>query len=218
MPRTWDQRSVSPEVALSQLRDGNARFCDHARGGSQTVAVSLSSTDRPFAAVLSCSDAPIPPEVLFDQQAGSLYVVQVAGNIVAPSIVGSLEFAVSQMGIRTIVVVGHARCAAIEAAITTIERGAGPETRNARAVTERITPHIESTILVRSSSSLGDSELRLRAMRANVRASADHLRHASRWLEDLICADRLCVVEAEYADDTGVVTFPELVADRAANA
>jgi len=157
---------------------------------------------RPFAIVLGCSDSRTPIEILFDQGFGDLFVVRIAGNIVAPSVVGSIEFAVSQFGTRLVVVMGHTRCGAVGATVKAIETGLGPESRNIRSITDRIAPHIEG--LVRP----GDTEGIIReAVRANVRASADHLRHGSTLLEQLVVAGRVAVVGAEYELETGAVHF-----------
>jgi carbonic anhydrase len=161
---------------------------------------------RPFATVLGCSDSRIPVEIVFDQGLGDLFVIRVAGNIVAPSITGSIEFAASQFGPRLVVVLGHSNCGAIGATVRAIQTGDNPESRNIRSITDRIVPHVAE--LVASESTLVDQQRLLReATRANVRASADHLRHASRILEDLVLAGRVAVVGAEYDIATGSVEF-----------
>jgi carbonic anhydrase len=144
---------------------------------------------RPFAVVLACSDSRTPVEIVFDAGFGELFVIRINGNIVAPSVMGSIEFAVSQFGTRLVVVMGHTRCGAVGATVQAINTGLGPESKNIRAVTDRIAPHIQG--LVRP----GDPEGIVReAVRANVRASADHLRHGSRIIEDLVSAGRVTVV------------------------
>jgi carbonic anhydrase len=184
--------------------DGNRRFRDEnaassARSWSQQLAT---EQQRPFAIVLGCSDSRTPIEILFDQGFGDLFVVRIAGNIVAPSVVGSIEFAAAQFGTRLVVVMGHTRCGAIGATVKAIETGLGPESRNIRAITDRIAPHIAG--LVRP----GDTDGIIReAVRATVRASADHLRHGSALLEQLVVAGRVVVVGAEYELETGAVHF-----------
>jgi carbonic anhydrase len=139
---------------------------------------------------------------LFDEGFGDLFVVRIAGNIVAPSVVGSIEFAAAQFGSRLVVVMGHTRCGAIAATVKAIETGLGPESKNIRSITDRIAPHIEG--LIRP----GDPEGIIReAVRANVRASVDHLRHGSRLIEELVVAGRVAVVGAEYELETGAVHF-----------
>lgn len=204
MSHTWDPFSVPPELALHRLAEGNARFV---RGNETSEARPWSRqqakvAQRPFAIILGCSDSRTPVEILFDQGFGDLFVVRIAGNIVAPSVVGSIEFAASQFGSRLVVVLGHTGCGAITATSESVRTGHGPESRNIRAITDRIAPHIEG--LVREDRS--ESAIRA-ATRANVRASADHLRHGSRILEDLVIAERVAVVGAEYELETGKVHF-----------
>ena len=203
MPHTWDPDVPSPEQALQMLIEGNRRFREpnettQARSWSKHLAKGQS----PFAVVLGCSDSRTPVEIVFDQGFGELFVVRIAGNIVAPSGIGSIEFAVSQFGTRLVVVMGHTRCGAITATVKTIETGLDPESKNIRSITDRIAPHIEG--LVRP----GDRESIIReAVRANVRASADHLRHGSRILEELVISGRIAIVGAEYELETGAVHF-----------
>ena len=204
MPHTWDPEAQSPTAALERLIAGNRRFRDatatsSARAWSRQLA---SQVQRPFAIVLGCSDSRTPVEILFDEGFGDLFVIRIAGNIVAPSVVGSIEFAASQFGTRLVVVMGHTRCGAVAATVRAIETGLGPESKNIRAITDRIAPHIGG--LVRPGAP--DGVLR-EAVRANVRASADHLRHGSRILEELVVAGRVRVVGAEYELETGAVHF-----------
>ncbi len=159
---------------------------------------------RPFAIILGCSDSRTPVEILFDEGFGDLFVVRIAGNIVAPSVVGSIEFAASQFGSRLVVVMGHTRCGAVAATIKAIESGLGPDSKNIRAITDRIGPHLEGLVRDRDHDSDG---LLSAAVRANVRASADHLRHGSRLIEELVAAGRVVVLGAEYDLDTGAVDF-----------
>jgi carbonic anhydrase len=160
------------------------------------------TAQRPFAIILGCSDSRTPVEILFDEGFGDLFVVRIAGNIVAPSGIGSIEFAASQFGSRLVVVMGHTRCGAVSATVNAIQTNLGPESKNIRSITDRIAPHIQG--LVRP----GDPEGVLReAVRANVRASVDHLRHGSQILEDLVMAGRLAIVGAEYDLETGQVDF-----------
>ncbi len=131
MPHTWDPSSLSPEQALQRLVDGNRRFREAsgtswARGWSPQLAA---ETQRPFAIILGCSDSRTPVEILFDAGFGDLFVVRVAGNIVAPSVIGSIDFAASQFGSRLVVVMGHTRCGAIAATVKAIETGLGPSRR-----------------------------------------------------------------------------------------
>src|SRR5690606_8844339 len=142
MPRTWSESSLAPEDALRRLVEGNRRFRD-ARGESQARPWSSEQADgqQPFAVVLACSDSRNPVELVFDTGFGELFVMRVAGNICAPSVVGSAEFAVSEFGTRLVVVMGHTRCGAVGATVRALATGAGPESKNIRAITDRIAPH-----------------------------------------------------------------------------
>jgi carbonic anhydrase len=207
MPHTWDPDSLSPFAAWQRLCEGNRRFCEH-RAAHSTRAFSAdvaTRPQRPFAIVLGCSDSRTPVEVLFDQGFGDLFVVRIAGNVVAPSVVGSIEFAASQFGTRLVVVLGHTRCGAIAATVDAIRTGNGPDSKNIRSITDRISPHIEPTLRLGEGSDSGVILRRL--MRDNIRASADHLRHGSRILEDLVLAGRLAVITADYELETGQVQF-----------
>jgi carbonic anhydrase len=208
MPHAWDTQSPSPDESLARLVDGNRRFLERTgdpagRPWRQDLG---DEAQRPFAIILGCSDSRTPVEILFDQGFGDLFVVRIAGNIVAPSGVGSIEFATSQFGPRLVVVLGHSRCGAIAATVRAIETGDGPESKNIRSITDRIMPHIEA--LVRPAKDGADREVLLReATRANIRASVDHLRHGSRMLEELVLGGQVVVVGAEYDLATGQVLF-----------
>jgi carbonic anhydrase len=205
MPRTLDPTSLSPEQSLKRLLDGHRRFLQmKGRSAARSWSPQLATEpQRPFAIVLGCSDSRTPVEILFDEGFGDLFVVRIAGNIVAPSVVGSIEFAASQFGSRLVVVLGHTRCGAVAATVQALETGLGPESRNIRSITDRIAPHIEG--IVRPGNSRED--IIREAVRANVRASADHLRHGSRIIEELVGSGRVAVVAAEYELETGAVHF-----------
>jgi carbonic anhydrase len=210
MPHTWDPFSLPPDVALRRLVDGNQRFRD-GTGGASTErgfdAARASAGQRPFAIVLGCSDSRTPVEIVFDQGFGDLFVVRVAGNIVAPSIVGSIEFAASQFGTRLVVVMGHTGCGAVAATLQALVTGLGPESKNLRAIIDRITPHVEP-IASHAGGAGGIGEGTMRdAIRANVRASVHHLRHGSQILEELVLKSRVSIVGAEYDLETGHVQF-----------
>jgi carbonic anhydrase len=187
--------------------DGNRRFLDeNAALESRTFRADLADrAQRPFAIVLGCSDSRTPVEILFDEGFGDLFVVRIAGNVVAPSVVGSIEFAAAQFGTRLVVVLGHTRCGAIGATVRAIRSGDGPESKNIRAITDRISPHIEG--FVRTGGPEISAELLRESMRINVRASADHLRHGSRLLEELVLAGQVSIVGAEFELETGRVNF-----------
>ena len=148
MPRTWDPNSMSPEDGLHRLVEGNRRFREKnpaslARPWNAQMAT---EAQRPFAVVLACSDSRTPVEIVFDAGFGELFVIRVIGNIVAPSVMGSIEFAVSQFGTRLVVVMGHTRCGAVGATVNAINTGLRPESNNIRSVTDRIAPHIQGLV------------------------------------------------------------------------
>jgi carbonic anhydrase len=195
--------------ALARLREGNRRFVANqlATPASSTSAhrAALLTGQEPFAIVLGCSDSRVPAELIFDQGFGDLFVIRVAGNIVAPSQVGSVEFAAARFGTRLVVVLGHSQCGAITATLEEVLGRTTTQSRNLRSIVERVRPSVEMMLAGREA---GDVEALARdAVRANVRASANHLRHGSELLEQLIRTDGLLVVGAEYSLETGVVTF-----------
>jgi carbonic anhydrase len=197
----------APE-ALARLREGNARFVSGVRSldalMTHTRRAELAEAHYPFAIILGCSDARVPAELVFDQGLGDLFVIRVAGNIVSPSQVGSVEFAAERFGTQLVVVLGHTGCGAVAATLEEIRRRSN-NSPNLRSIVERIRPSVETLL----ATELGSDDARLlrEAVRANVRTSADHLRHGSALLEALILAGRLAVVGAEYSLETGEVVF-----------
>lgn len=197
---------ITAREALKQLKEGNKRFVAE-RGSDAAVGRTrreqLTERQEPFAIVLGCSDSRVPAEIVFDQGLGDLFVIRVAGNIVAPSQVGSVEFAAGRFGTRLVVVLGHSGCGAIAATIDELRRPAEKQSRNLHAIVDRVRPSVETLL----GTGLSDAALARDAVRANVRASASHLRHGSELLEELIAHDGLLVVGAEYSLETGVVEF-----------
>ena len=204
---------ISAADALTRLRDGNARFVAGRltdQAPSKIEMRELALDQAPFAIILGCADSRVPAELVFDQGFGDLFVIRVAGNVVAPSQVGSVEFAASRYGVKLVVVMGHSRCGAIIAAVEELLDGATNESRNLRSIVDRVRPAVESVIAGnRASRDLDRTSLIREATRANVRASVDHLRHGSELLENLIQKEGLVIVGAKYSLDTGVVTFLE---------
>jgi carbonic anhydrase len=198
---------VSGHEALALLREGNRRFVaslrDAAAAASHTRPLPLAHAQKPFAIVLGCSDARVPAELVFGQGFGDLFVIRVAGNIVAPSQVGSVEFAATRFGTRLAVVLGHTQCGAIVATLEELRQSARHQSPNLRSIVDRIRPSVEPLL----ATTLGQQPeaLLAHAVRANIRAAADHLRHGSAVLERLIERDGLLIVGAEYCLETGVV-------------
>ncbi|KYF64835.1 carbonic anhydrase [Sorangium cellulosum] len=205
---------MSAEQALQRLIEGNRRFVDNIRSEDVVLGkrarAALVDGQRPFAIILCCSDSRAPAELIFDQGLGELFVIRVAGNVVAPSLVGSVEFAAAAFGTRLAVVMGHSRCGAIEATVGELlqEEHGGLLTDNIRDIVERCRSPVETVLSVAGRDAPRDFLLR-EAMRANVRNSCAHLRHGSRLLERLCAEESMAIVGAEYALETGQVTFFE---------
>ena len=198
----------SAHDALKRLREGNERFIAKMRGSEQfathTRPSELPLVPEPFAIILGCSDARVPAEIIFDQGLGDLFVIRVAGNIVSPSQVGSVEFAASRYGTQLVVVLGHSRCGAIAATLEELQQP-GEASRNLLSIVDRIRPSMEGLFATELRNDL--DELVRQATRANIRASVDHLRHGSQVLEQLIAERGLVVVGAEYSVENGAVEF-----------
>jgi len=201
---------IDAEEALRRLREGNRRFVEDVRGHAEVATdrarrSQLLEGQEPFAIILGCSDSRVPAEIVFDQGLGDLFVIRVAGNIVSPSQVGSVEFAADRFGTRLVILLGHTMCGAVQATVEQLERPTEMRSPNLNAIVERIKPAVETLL---------ETELRndrkaliKAAVRANIRVAASHLRHGSQILEKLIRDDGLRVVGAEYSLETGVVEF-----------
>lgn len=193
-------------AALQRLRDGNQRFA------SGTSVLESDPTERaehlsgqePFAVILGCSDSRVPAEIVFDQGLGDLFVIRVAGNIVAPSLLGSVEYAAIHLGSRLAVVLGHSGCGAVRATIEQVRHPAAALSPNIAAIVDQIRPSVEPLIAGAA------DDLTERAVRANVGASANQLRHGSAVLGDLVRNDGLLVIGAHYSLATGIVDFFDL--------
>ncbi len=200
--------SLADEVLL-RLREGNQRFVSEVRSddgvSSASLRKSLVNDQNPCAVILGCSDSRVPVEMVFDQSLGDLFVIRVAGNIVAPSQIGSVEFAAEQFGTRLVVVLGHSLCGAVKATVDAIRSTEKMASPNLRSIVDRIRPGVAE--LVEGRDDPDEATLLERAVRANVRASVDHLRHGSQILEQLIEDDGLLVVGANYSLTSGEVEF-----------
>jgi carbonic anhydrase len=206
---------ISARDALERLREGNRKFVSNDRTSegflTQSRRAELTESQQPFAIILGCSDSRVPAEIVFDQGLGDLFVIRVAGNIVAPSQVGSVEFAAAAFGTRLVVVLGHSRCGVILTALEELRRPTNDQSRNIRSIVDRVRPSIEE--LLATDLKHNPEALVAQAVRANIRASANHLRHGSAVLEQLSQDDGLVVVGAEYSLGTGVVEFFDGPAD-----
>jgi carbonic anhydrase len=210
---------IAADDALQRLRDGNRRFVSNVRSrdslAGEARRVEVAAGQEPFAIVLGCSDSRVPAEIIFDQGLGDLFVIRVAGNIVAPSQIGSVEFAAERYGTRLVVVLGHSQCGAILATIDELRRPTINQSRNLHSIVDRVRPSVEP--LLRTDLQSDPDALVRDAVRANVCVSVNHLRHGSDILEHLIENDGLVVVGAEYSLETGIVDFFEGVADCRSN-
>lgn len=200
---------IPAREALALLREGNRRFFAEVRSDddltSRNRRMALTDVQAPFAIILGCSDSRVPAELIFDQGLGDLFVIRVAGNIVAPSQVGSVEFAAERFHTRLVVVLGHSNCGAIDATIEELGRPSKDQSRNLRSIVDRIRPSVQPLFATELKHDL--KALAHEAVRANIRASVNHLRHGSDVLEQVIDRDGLLIVGAEYSLDTGVVDF-----------
>lgn len=196
--------------ALERLRVGNRRFAQHLSDMEDRPAAAgrleLLDGQNPVAIVLGCSDSRVPVEIVFDQNLGDLFVIRVAGNIIAPSLVGSVEFAASKFGTRLVVVLGHSRCGAVLSTIEEIGRDPESQSPNLKAIVDRIRPHVEDVLAACDPSSQPEDVVAA-AVRANIEASVGELRTGSEILAELMESDGLRIVGAEYSLETGLVTF-----------
>jgi carbonic anhydrase len=198
--RLGEDSLIPAREALARLREGNRRFV----ASVPSPAGRPSAGQQPFAIILGCSDSRVPAELVFSQGFGDLFVIRVAGNIVAPSQVGSVEFAAERFGTRLAVVLGHTQCGAVEATLEQLRAPQANQSPNLRAIVERIRPAVEPLLALPAN----DPEaLARRAVRANVDASVKQLRHGSALLERLIERDGMLIVGAEYHVEDGTVEF-----------
>ena len=200
---------IKAREALERLREGNRRFASGA-GHIDPAAhperrSEVAPAQEPFAIILGCSDSRVPAEIVFDQGLGDLFVIRVAGNIVAPSQIGSVEFAAEQFGTSLVVVLGHSRCGVVLATLAELIRPSDNPSRHLGSIVDRVRPSVQPLL---ATDLKNDHDALVRhAVRANVRASANQLRHGSEMLEHLIQLQRIMVVGAEYSLETGVVDF-----------
>jgi len=202
---------IDAKEALQRLREGNQRFVSGLRSVENMMSHikrdQLTNGQEPFAIILGCSDSRVPAELVFDQGLGDLFVIRVAGNIVAPSQIGSVEFAASKFKTRLVIVLGHSQCGAICATVEELKRPNAEQSLNIKSIVDRIRPSVEPFKATELWDD--DDELVEQAMKANVRASANQLRHGSSILERLVEEEGLLIVGAEYSLETGEVMFFE---------
>src|SRR6184192_4097820 len=198
-PAHSDQPAVAPTEAISKLKEGNGRYAGgNLQHPGQTTErrAELANTQHPFAIIVSCSDSRVPPEIVFDQGLGDLFVVRVAGNVIDDQSLGSIEYAVDHLAVRLIVVLGHQRCGAVKAAKDTIAAN-GKAPGHIQSLVTAIEPAVEATVK-------DDLEV---TVKANVKNVVQALRSSTPVLKAKIDAGELKVVGAYYSLDTGTVAF-----------
>ena len=204
---------ISAQEAIARLREGNRRFVSDDPSGitnvTQEQLSKLAAGQHPFAAIVGCSDSRVPVELVFDQGPGDLFIVRVAGNIVSTSQLGSVEFAVKEFGTPLVVALGHSGCGAVTATVEEVMRPTENLSPHVSSIVERIRPSVEPLL---ETDLRHDREALVRqAVRANIHAAIDDLRHGSEILERLIREEELLIVGAEFSLKTGVVDFFESV-------
>ena len=213
MPNSHLPRPETAEQALEMLKQGNARFVENVQNPQSTLLASnaLTHVHEPFASILGCSDARVPAEIVFDQGLGDLFVIRVAGNVVAPSQIGSVEFAAEKFGTKLVVVLGHSHCGAVTACVETLINPDQQFSPNLRSIVDRIRPSVYNLheIYTANGQDIDAQELINRGIKANVRMSVTQLKHGSRILEDAVNNGSLIIVGAVYDLDTGKVNFIE---------
>ncbi len=201
---------ISASEAFERLRDGNRRFVSGARADgaghtSPSRRAAVAAGQEPFAVILGCADSRVPAEIVFDQGIGDLFVVRVAGNIVARSQMGSIELAVTQFGTRLVVVLGHSRCGAVSATLQELQQPSENRSTDLGFITDHIRPAV-GPLLATELKEDTDALIR-RAVRSNILLSVNHLREGSAVLRQLIQKSGLVVMGAEYSLETGQVDF-----------
>ena len=201
---------IPAQEALERLREGNQRFVSDIRDSGtlgQARRSQVAESQEPFAIILGCADSRVPAELVFDQGLGDLFVIRVAGNVVAPSQIGSIEFAADRFGTRLVVVLGHSSCGAVQATLEELERPSENRSPNLRSIVGRISPSVQGLL---AGPLKGDPEALLdAAVKLNIRASVQQVRNGSEILEQLLQDDGLMIVGAEYCLETGVVHLLE---------
>ena len=198
---------IPAEEALQRLKQGNDTFRSGKGFHLETEALlklNSQKDQKPFAIVLGCSDSRVPAEIVFGQGLGDLFVIRVAGNIVAPSQIASIEFAAENFGTRLVVVLGHSRCGAVQATLEQLVKPVENRSPHLYSIVDRIRPAVENLL-----ESDGDEDLMSRAVRANIDASVNNLHLGSDILKELVAEKGLIIIGAEYCLDTGAVNFIE---------
>lgn len=190
--------SVSPDKLIGRLIQGNKRFVSGELTyvhSSPEERASLTNGQQPFAVVVGCADSRVPPELVFDQRLGQLFVVRVAGQVLDDPSLGSIEYAVEHLGSRLIVVLGHEKCGAVKAAV---EGGEAPG--HIHSLVDAIKPAVEKAHEM-------PGELLDNAVRANVDRVVEQLKTSGPILDELVRHGEVAVVGGIYDLDSGKVEF-----------
>lgn len=202
---------MDADTALAELKNGNDHFVKTIQENTNlTTSLDLKDIDKgqnPFAIILGCSDSRVPLELVFHRGMGELFVIRVAGNIVAPSQIGSIEFACQKFGTQLVVVMGHSHCGAVSATVDALIENPDEISPNLASIVDRVTPAVLP--VVNANPDEPRDKLMHKAMRANVEHSVYSLSSRSRIIRNLIKKGQLKVVGAEYAIETGKVSFYE---------
>jgi len=198
-PAHPEQPAVAPAEAIAKLKEGNGRYTNgklQHPGQTTERRAELTKDQHPFAVIVSCSDSRVPPEIVFDQGLGDLFVVRVAGNVIDDHGLGSIEYAVDHLGARLIVVLGHQSCGAVKAAKETIAaKSKAPG--HIQSLVTAIQPAVEAT----AKSDLGAT------VEANVKNVVQALRTSTPILKPKVDSGEVQVIGGYYSLDTGAVTF-----------
>lgn len=193
----------SGDEALKLLKEGNERFANDALASKDIGSdrrKELTAGQKPFAIILSCSDSRVPPEEVFDQGLGDLFVIRVAGNVDDTVTLGSIEYAAEHLHVPLLVVMGHSSCGAVKA---TVEGGEVPP--NIGAIAAKISPSVE----IAKKESQEEEEVIEAAVVENVKATIKSIEANSSIVEELAEKKELKVVGAKYDLETGMVEFLE---------
>jgi carbonic anhydrase len=202
---------ITIDEAIVRLQEGNKRFVSGVRSIESIVKQQqrshLVKGQEPFAIILGCSDSRVPAELVFDQGLGDLFVIRIAGNIVAPSQIGSVEFAIARFNTPLVVVLGHSNCGAVCATIDALKGDSEAPSSNELSIVNRIRPVVEP--LLETELRNDNDKLIDVAIRANIKYSVNQLRHASERIETYLQQGRIRIIGAEYCLDSGEVEFFE---------
>jgi carbonic anhydrase len=195
---------ITPQEALTKLKEGNIRFVSGTHrhtGDSMEVVKTLAAGQKPYAIVLTCSDSRVPPELLFDSGVGELFVVRVAGNVVDPIILGSIEYAAEHLGSPLILVLGHEKCGAVKATVELKGKGTG----NIGAIVQAIRPALKKTSDAKKASPDDQAQFVEAVADANIALVKESLTGKSPVLKHLVAANKVQIVSAKYHIDHGEV-------------